>query len=488
MRTLVIISMVIATYFFSGVGLTNSGDSPQYRLTQALVDRRSVCLLKEDKYVYPDIGLVGGNCIVSGRGAGESIIAIPFYIFSKYTYKFVRLPYNGFNPGVDQNSGIEASTAMINALSGSLCVFLVFKISVLLFYNKKASAIASFLFMVGTLNWKYSSIFYRHTISLLFMLLSTYLLIKLIKYCSRRDMFSFVLFCLSVAINIFIEPTSLFFCLTVVFVYLVVTTLHNKDIVNIFVKSLLLAFIIVFVNFPIFAYNFYLFKNPFNYGWESQSVNTWLANKQQSFSTPFIPSLITNLFNPNIKISQNTFSQYLLDNEQIKIQQSYYYASRYNYKGVFAQSPFLLLVFISPLLLRNKKYYFLLMFLAIVATLLSFKYLVFYSPNSYDTRFFLPIYAFFTILTVPTISVFINTKNISKKLFFVFLLLMLTLISVFNGWVSTVENYAPHVTGEKRTIAVQLLQSHNLLSVIIETFPNVYNYRIFFIYIYYLLS
>ncbi len=228
-------------------------------------------------------------------------------------------------------------------------------------------------------------------------------------------------------------------------------------------------------------YNQTLFKNALDSAWSKQVRNSWLADKSITFSTPFIPSLFTNYFSPNQPIKHNVFSPYILNNPQIAEEQGLYYASTYRYKGIFFQSPYLFLIFLSFFLIRNKKTWLFIFSLAIISCFMQFFYLVFYSPNSYDTRFFLPAAAILSCLIAP-FFIFLFKRSAKIKIILSILVLPIILVSFFQSWVSNVENYAPHITGEKRVLVSDLLINSNLPRLFFETFPNIYNYKIFFIY------
>ncbi len=97
----------------------------------------------------------------------------------------------------------------------------------------------------------------------------------------------------------------------------------------------------------------------------------------------------------------------------IGFEQSYEYALRYPYKGVFIQSPYLLCLGFAWFLLRRDKKKFLLysVSLAFAANLLPFLYLVYYSPNSYDTQFFIS----FADLLSPGFAVILEKVLESQK-------------------------------------------------------------------------
>jgi len=149
---------------------------------------------------------------------------------------------------------------------------------------------------------------------------------------------------------------------------------------------------------------------------------------------------------------------------------------------VFAQSPYLLCLGFTWFLLRQekKKFFLYSIFLAFAANLLQFLYLVYYSPNSYDTRFFIS----FAALLSPGFAVVLEKLLKEQKHYFLSGIVTITILfSVFNAWVSNIENYAPHLTGEQRITLATALRQPNLIKIFSETFPNSGNYPIFLAYV-----
>lgn len=470
----------LGLYFFSGVGLQNSGDSPQYRLTQSIVDRHSYSIDSSDELIWPDI-VYQNDKVYSGRSPGESFLAIPFYLVSKIAdkYHFLSLPYNGQREGIIAESSLEASTVMFNSFCGALGVIMVFGISFLLFSDFNPSYLTAVLYGLGTLNWKYSSTFCRHSPHVFFLLLSIFLLIKLLQ--NKNNMFNYILLSISLAFSVFIDPTSILFSVVCVIFALIKISIKQFDLFKIINYLFIFGLITFLINIPIFFYNQTIFDNALNSAWSKQARNNWLADKSVTFGTPFIPSFFTNLFSPNKPIQPSVFSSYFLTNPQVAEEQGLYYASTYQYKGIFFQSPYLFLIFLSFFLMKKKKTWIILFFLAVVSCIMQFHYLVFYSPNSYDTRFFLPVTAIFSILVTPFI-IYIFKRSVLSKTLFCILTIPVLLISFFQSWVSSTENFAPHLTGEKRVLVSDLLFHPQITQIFTETFPNIYNYKIFCIY------
>jgi hypothetical protein len=477
---LILFLFFLGLYFFSGVGLQNSGDSPQYRLTQSIVDHHSYSLDSNDELIWPDI-IYQNDKVYSGRSPGESFLAIPFYLVSKIAdkYHLLSLPYNGQREGIIAESSLEASTAMFNAFYGALGVIMVFGISFLLFSDFNSSYLIAVLYGLGTLNWKYSSMFCRHSPHVFFLLLSIFLLFKLFR--NKNSLFNYILLSFSLALSVFTDPTSIIFSFFCIIFALISISSKKLDLFKTVNHLFIFGLIIFLINIPTFFYNQTIFEDTFSSVWSKQVRNTWLSNRSVAFSTPFISSFVTNFFSPNRPIKPNVFSLYILNNPQIAEEQGLHYASTYQYKGIFFQSPYLFLIFLSFFLMKNKKIWLLIFTLAIISCIMQFLYLVFYSPNSYDTRFFLPAAATLSLLVTP-FFVFLFQKPVKTKIFLSLLILPIILISFFQSWVSSTENFAPHLTGEKRVIVSELLSNLQVSRLFIETFPNIYNYKIFFIY------
>lgn len=279
-----------------------------------------------------------------------------------------------------------------------------------------------------------------------------------------------------------VEPTSVIFVVVCLALWMYVLMQQRKLAIRNLLQTIGVSVLLIgLINLPMFYYNQVLFGSFYKNGWEYQVRNTWLGDHALAFSSPLLPSIFSNLFSPNMPLPAAALSPRLA-HTTIGFEQSYEYALRYPYKGVFIQSPYLLCLGFAWFLLRRDKKKFLLysVSLAFAANLLPFLYLVYYSPNSYDTRFFIS----FAALLSPGFAVILEKVLKEKSHYFLSgIVAIAILLSIFNAWVSNLENYAPHLTGEKRITLTAVLRQPSFVKIFSETFPNSGNYPIFLAYV-----
>jgi len=448
-------------YFFGSVGLQNSGDSPQYSLAKSIVESRSLYIDDSIDLSWPDVAKFGDH-FISGRSPGESFLIIPFFWISTKLKHLTVSPYNGHHPGINETSALEAASAIGVSLFGALSAYFVFLISRnILNSSLFSSFMASVSFALGSLIWKYSSSFFRHPPNVFFILLSTYYFLKIIqKKNSLKN-----LTCLGIGLggSILTDPTSIVFVSIASATTILILFSSSKP--SRLSYAFYLVMLISLINLPQLVYK-----------------NTWLVDKNLTFSSPFLPSLYTNLFSPNQPIKPKSLSTHPGFSNQIKFEQGYKYALTYPYKGIFFQSPFLFLIFFS--IIKHKKIFTFSVTLALLSILFSIKYLVYYSPNSYDTRFFIPAVAILSPLLSSSLDYIFSLKRKLIRLWLILFSFTLILVSWIVNFISTVENFAPHITGEKRMVfSTTLFSDFPINNLFVQFFPNIYNYKVLLVYI-----
>ncbi|HEX8965004.1 MAG TPA: hypothetical protein VF820_01060, partial [Patescibacteria group bacterium] len=230
-----------------------------------------------------------------------------------------------------------------------------------------------------------------------------------------------------------------------------------------------------------------MFVQPYQY----DPILSFFKNIPFVFSNPIFPNVFVNLFN-NGPITKTAISQYIWDHPNLVQGLSANWATINSYKGIFIQSPYLFAGLLGSFFLykKNKLLFFLFLYATCIFLVIFSKFIAFYSPNMYDTRHFLPIVLLLTIPFALTLTWINQLKNF---VFFIVLWIgaaILVEISLLNGFVSNITNYAPHITGEHRFTFSQLhypfynnLQ-YNLSQLFVNSFPSYHNVVIIILFYY----
>lgn len=473
-------------YFASTVGVMNSLDGSQYALTQALVEEKNIKIDSFMKWTYWTDYAVSGKHYYSDRDPGVSFLAVPFYIIAKQIHPISKVPYDGQNRNADKDSALQSLAYLTTCLFGGLTVTLVYLICLHFKRSKKASIITAFAVGTGTLLWKYSASFYREPVFITIILLVFYILFKTQDHIKENQINSwfFLVVGLFSGLALFVDNSKPY-VIILIFAYICpLGKKYFKKIVSIFLIGLLLSVGLLFL------YNFIAFGNPFINGYLEHGYVTWMREPKNLFRTPLLSSLMINLFN-NAPIPEKILS-FFWDNPYISHQMGAKWATFWKYKGIFVQTPLLFLSIIGWYTFFKKypKDAFIVIITLTSILIINSKLTTFWAPNTYDSRYFLPV----TILLLFGLPFFID--NIFKiKIFFFrlyryLLLLLLFGFSLYNGWYSNLTNFAPHVSGEHRFSFSQLAQpvmvlwniKYNLWLLFTNTFPNIYNLHILFIF------
>ncbi len=457
--------LLLIIFFFiflsSSVGLMNSVDSPQYRLTQSIVDYHSFNIDKNTKYIYPDY-IFYNNHYYSSREPTESLMAIPFYMGAKLLSKFAYSPYDGNNPGIDKNSKVESLTISLNALCAALSVLIIFYFGLLTTKHLVISNLSAISYGLGSLIWCYGGTFQRQSelsflISLYFVLLFLFLLKQ---YQSKKIYFFLgILIGLSVALD---RTWS-------VIIFLTLPVIYSKSVNHKYVFWYLFGLLLT--NFPSLVYYYVIFNNPFTSSFSHLNEFPLFTSFKQAFSSPLV-SVVVNLFSfgpiPKWATSPLLWNPSLSSGH---LNFSVNYATIYPYKGIFMQSPYLYIAIISLLTtLRKNNFSRLVAVCMAVMTIVYSKLVGYWNPNNYNTRYFLPIVAVLSMYFPLSIS-YLNSKiKLPYKHIFYSILLIVISTSIYFGYSALLSNYGPHITGEHRYIP-----TNNLNELITNLFPNYRN-------------
>lgn len=508
-------------YFVSGNGGINSGDGSAYALTKALVEDKTIQIDNHIQWTYSvDYGESKGHFYLD-REPGLSFLGAPFYVIGKFLSPLALNPYPGVNGRLTSESKQQLLTYITNAFFGALAVVFVYLISLQFTGSKKASFITAMAAGSGTLLWKYSSSYFREPVFTTLLLGSLYFLL-LESHKPKMLIFSAFLFGLSLFVDY-----SKFYIFFIVFIYVLIEKFAGRGIFSspsllaqgkhvldqwlalrseapkgaqkrlpdlsklnrthliYFLKGLLIPLLLIF------SYNFLAFGNPFTNPHLHKSYFTWMQDSSTLFQIPLIAGIRTNLIN-NGPIAGDVFS-FFRNHPDISKQYAVELYHTWNYKGILVQTPLLLAATAGWILLvkRKKKDIFLLLTISISIFLITSKLSVFWGSINQDGRYFIPTVILWLIGLSVWIKYMEKMKNLIIKNVFIFLTLVLFLISVYNGWYSSLTQFAPGNTGFYRFTFSQLkypfqsFLSENLSLLIRHTFPNLIN--LFWLPLYFLL-
>ncbi|HEX8966143.1 MAG TPA: hypothetical protein VF820_06960, partial [Patescibacteria group bacterium] len=213
-------------YAISTVGIMNSVDAPQYALTKSLLINRSISIDNYTQYITPDYALYK-NHYYSIRSPFESIFAIPFYLIATPLSRLTAPPYDIHHLGITSESTIESLTTIYNAFFGALTITLLFLFCFLLTKDIFASFFSATAFGLGTLFWKYSSTFQRHSALMFFFLLFFYLLHKNLHMNNK-----FYTFLIGLSCGLCIALDNVYFALLPIVIFIFIKDYFNKSLLK----------------------------------------------------------------------------------------------------------------------------------------------------------------------------------------------------------------------------------------------------------------
>lgn len=468
------LTLFTALYFTSGVGVMNSSDGPDYALTQALVDEHTSRIDNFGKWISPDYVVIDHHSYAK-RSVGLSLLGIPAYGVAKVFGHWAAEPYDGHHVGIDSTSRVEALSLIFPALCGALTVVLVFLIGLHLTGDRIAGLLAAGATGLGTLLWKYSHSYQRVPLYVCLIVLAFYLLLT---FKPGADTWHKAALTGAIAAYAIVaESTTVFvFPIFVIwFVYLILQgdpasrwSLGLGFAGGVAVSAGVLVLYDV-LTFHQFAANLY----------QRVPKNSWMTYPAL-FSTPVVPSVFVNLWNTG-NVPLDSISPVLRADPVRFAQEGAFWAVRTTYRGIFIQSPYLIPAVAGFVLLARTWRVPAAAAAAIsLVTLISMSMFVdFFSPNSFDTRLFLPMIPFLSIGLAFWWRAIRSLPSRGFKYAVVLATAYVTGVSVYNGWYSEVTDYGPHVTGNHRfdpgLVSGSLLTPDHAGTLFVNTFPNIFN-------------
>ncbi|MBI4009220.1 hypothetical protein HY357_03235 [Candidatus Roizmanbacteria bacterium] len=486
--TFFVFTFIFSAYFASAAGLYNSTDAPQFFTTEALMSHRSPDLSVYSKdphfFVYPDVIKRQGK-ILGMRGYLLSFFAIPLHVISrvtKYVFKVSDFP----KKVQTANFAYELSVTSFFTIFSVLGLMFIFATSREITKNSHIASLTTLLLAFGSYIWKYSSMYTRQGFMVFLLGLSVY---SMWRWINHKKILYFAIVCLCWAVSFGID-VSLFISFSVYmffyFLYKFMSFLlyrKNKEILGkglvVLIASTPIIFINMILNFVWYgSLHFYLYQHyRLTASIPTEKLNNFLIG------TPLFPTLISVFLNFG-RLPNSSFSPYS-EYPQIAQWSGVQFAKVYPFYGLFVISPFLFFCIAGfiLILLKAKKLKSLAIFcftIFSVGIVLNTKFSGFYSPNTYDVRYFYP---YVLLLGVPIAVAFewiFTVKDFTRKLLGIYLLLASALFSLLMGWIGVLSMFKPALTGERR-LWVNVTQIDKMLSkytpsrLFNETFMNFRN-------------
>lgn len=473
-----------ALYCSSSVGVMNSADAVQYALARALVEKGTLSVDDYRQYTAPDYATYNGHAY-SNRNPGESFALVPFYLAAKGLAPLANLPYNGQRAGVDDDSKREVLTLLFSNMTAAAVLVLFYQTALLLTGSWGAALASVFPLALGTLLWRYATTFQRQTIVMACLLLAFYGLVKLTRAPERATRYLAVSG-LAWGAAFLADPTVVF--ALALYLPALAYLLRQQGLKFWRPLGLVLGLFLGGVALSQFYY-FLVFGSPFvtARSFEAGPNQWWLKDVRFVFQSPLQFSLPTVLFNSG-PLPKEAIASFLWADPALRQASSAEPATRINYQGIFALSPYLWLALLGFMaFLRRFSCLGLAALGLLAANLIPMAlYSQFYNPNAYDTRFALPAVLFLSLGLPFFLTEFSTGLAIARRFRLAEAAIpfaLASLVSIFNGWVAVLTHYAPHQTGEHRfgfqQLKVPFFASENLgdnLSALFSnTLPNSYN-------------
>ncbi len=487
-----LLSFIFTIYFCSAVGLINSGDSPQYFTTEALIKNQTINIssFSDDPhfYIWPDYWQKDDQTFAI-RGYFLSMLSIPIHLLSALIKNFFSLE-NFPLEILSNNFAYKLSITALFTLFSVMGLAFIWKLLLLIddtndeneenhlnFYNKIIASVVVFGLAFGTYVWKYSSYYARHGASVFLVGLfsySSWQILKKIKFEQKLKWLIVFAFGISLSfgldIILFLSSGVTFLILSYLVFFQNKKSYSLSKILNCINKNILykillgLTLLTFFLNLGL---NLHWYQSPLFV--QNTRVNVLVTKLKQEklatldwLSTPFFPTIFYVLFSGK-ELPASVFSNYQNLPEAYATYASIEWAQRYIFYGLFFISPFLIWSIISLLVAKKqtKQLVFISFIQFSITTILNTKTLCFWGGNQYDVRYFYPYLLFLAFPLAVFLKKVIILKNKAYKLSLLFLFSITFTFSLIMGFLGVINMFKPALTGERR-IFLDIYQISNL--------------------------
>lgn len=241
---LTIITTII--YLKSAQSITDSNSGSSYALVKAIAEDKSLNINNYMNYTkHIDYAKFNGN-FYTDRPPGLAFFALPFY-------------------------KLGLNVTYLSAIAGTVSTCIVFLITELLTNSSSISFIVGCIFAFCTINWRYSTLFFIHSLGTCLVLTGVYLYI--LEY-------PILLVGLLIGLATFVEYTNATFMIGLIFV----------SILEGHIPYYLIAWFFLGVA-PLLLYNEKSFGNPFVTAYKYSGHFKWEHSLKTTFVTPILTGL-----------------------------------------------------------------------------------------------------------------------------------------------------------------------------------------------------
>lgn len=298
-------------YYLTGSGaILGSNDGSHYALARALFENHDPTL--NNRYIsytnYISVAEYRGK-FYSDRTPGLALLSSPFYFIGKTVSNMLRIPddpqkyemLNIHTPRELLHREFPVTSILIlfllifTALTGTLSTYLVWKIAKLISKNSPASFLTAIAFALCSLNWKYATLFFSHSLSTFLILSLTYLLLSINLKKEKLTYMNSILIGSVMGLSILTEYFNIVYLLPL-FLY----SLTNFRIIF-DVRRPLAKIIVAFACFSIpvlilLLYQWKIFDDPFKTTYSQHYFYIWARTFKGFFSGNFWLGLTGQLF------------------------------------------------------------------------------------------------------------------------------------------------------------------------------------------------
>jgi hypothetical protein len=459
---------ITVIFFSSSVGLMNTMDAPQYFTSEALLRNGNLNMAPFSSdphyFVDPDIYYFK-NQTLGVRGYLLNIFCIPIHLVSKYIFHYFQIGNFPTNVSRVPNFRYELAITSLFTIFSSVGLMIFWRLQLEMTKKKLWATIVTLILAFGSYIWKYSASYTRHGFEVLLISLSMYSIYRWLK--NKKNYLWLIIFHLVWGISFGIDM-FLFFGITlfsaIIILDLGVKAIGNKNKSDLqclqkYILASLPAILILIVNI---IGNYHWYGTPYfsqtyelpiikNAGIQKDLINAWM-------STPLIPTIFVVLFSFG-RMPDSVFLNFNNFPVQVSIFSGIKYAKMFDFYGLFAITPFVLLglilyfwYLIKGKIKIEKQYLLYLLVVFTAGIILNTKKMGFWAGNQYDIRYFYPYILIPAILAGIGFNYhFDNLKRkVLKKSFWILILSISVFFSLLVGWMGVINMFMPALQGERR--------------------------------------
>ncbi len=277
--------LLSSVYYATASGITSSNDGSHYALVRTIVENRSFALEQFDDYAEGnDIAISEDGRLFSDRPPGTALAGTLFYLAGG---AFPEPPQKLPSRHDDQNPRL-AYALLLPALAGAGSAVVLYVLLRMLGISQGASATAVLMFGLGTVQWKYSSVLFSHALSSFLVILTVYLVMRIVRL-GRGSVLTYGLLGLLLGFSVLTEYSN-----ALLIVILIGYLLLNSRPIE--TRNLLTSFGVLLLG-GLFSALFLAFYNTTNFGDPlrlsySYAINyPWAASFTTTFNFPLAAGL-----------------------------------------------------------------------------------------------------------------------------------------------------------------------------------------------------